>query len=208
MTATLPRQKLLAAARAVRARAHAPYSRFRVGAAVLDERGRIHAGCNVENASYGLTVCAERNAIAAAVAAGARRILAVAVVSSDAVTPCGACRQVIAQLASAATAVLMGRPGRWSPKLPSAPCSRTRSRSPPQVPLTGGPSPSSWPLTLPSPRFAGQTAATVRSLQAIQHQLLDDDDARVAVAAHHGDADVVGVALEQQVDAPVPTCRR
>jgi len=104
------RQKLLAAARAVRARAHAPYSRFRVGAAVLDERGRIHAGCNVENASYGLTVCAERNAIAAAVAAGARRIDAVAVVSAAAVTPCGACRQVIAELATAATAVLIASP--------------------------------------------------------------------------------------------------
>ena len=104
------RRKLLAAARAVRARAHAPYSRFRVGAAVLDERGRIHAGCNVENASYGLTVCAERNAIAAAVAAGARRVRAVAVVSSDAVTPCGACRQVIAELATAGTAVLIASP--------------------------------------------------------------------------------------------------
>jgi cytidine deaminase len=109
-TTTLHRQKLLAAARAVRARAHAPYSRFRVGAAVLDERGRIHAGCNVENASYGLTVCAERNAIAAAVAAGARRIRAIAVVSASAVTPCGACRQVIAELATAATAVLIASP--------------------------------------------------------------------------------------------------
>jgi cytidine deaminase len=104
------RRKLLAAARAVRRRAHAPYSRFRVGAAVLDERGRIHAGCNVENASYGLTVCAERNAIAAAVAAGAKRIGAVAVVADPAVTPCGACRQVIAELGAPTTEILLARP--------------------------------------------------------------------------------------------------
>jgi len=101
------RKQLLAAARAVRARAHAPYSKFRVGAAVLDERGRVHAGCNVENASYGLTVCAERNAVAAAVAAGAKRIRAVVVVSDGAVTPCGACRQVLTELGDPTTEVLL-----------------------------------------------------------------------------------------------------
>jgi cytidine deaminase len=103
------RRKLLAAARAVRRHAHAPYSRFRVGAAVWDERGGVHVGCNVENASYGLTVCAERNALAAAVAAGARRIRAVAVVtdSRPPAPPCGACRQVLAELGADDTLVLL-----------------------------------------------------------------------------------------------------
>ena len=98
-----PRQQaqLVSAARAVRLRAHAPYSRFRVGAAVLDERGRIHVGCNVENASYGLTVCAERNAVAAAIAAGAKRVRAVAVCTATGATPCGACRQVLAERGAA-----------------------------------------------------------------------------------------------------------
>jgi cytidine deaminase len=92
-------RRLIDAARAARQNAHAPYSRFAVGAAVLDDAGRISTGCNVENASYGLTVCAERNAIAAAVAAGAKAIRAVAVVTRlrPPATPCGACRQVLAE---------------------------------------------------------------------------------------------------------------
>jgi cytidine deaminase len=113
---TLPertRSALLAAARAVRSHAHAPYSRFTVGAAVLDDAGRIHAGCNVENASYGLTVCAERNAVAAAVAAGAKSIRAAAIVTRlrrPPATPCGACRQVLAELAGDDVPILLAGP--------------------------------------------------------------------------------------------------
>jgi cytidine deaminase len=97
------------AARDARAAAHAPYSRFQVGAAVVDERGRLHVGCNVENASYGLTTCAERNAVAAAVVAGAKRITAVAVVTdADPLgTPCGACRQVLAEFAEPGAVVIL-----------------------------------------------------------------------------------------------------
>jgi cytidine deaminase len=107
------RRGLLAAARAVRSHAHAPYSRFTVGAAVLDDAGRIHTGCNVENASYGLTICAERNAVAAAVAAGAKSIRAVAIVTRmrrPPATPCGACRQVLAEFAGDDLPVLLAGP--------------------------------------------------------------------------------------------------
>lgn len=90
-------EKLLAAARECRERAFAQYSGFKVGAAVETEDGTIFAGCNVESASYGLTMCAERVAIFTAVAAGWKRIKRISVVAeSDELTaPCGACRQVI-----------------------------------------------------------------------------------------------------------------
>jgi len=110
---------LMAAARAVSLHAHAPYSRFRVGAAVLAEDGRVFVGCNVENASYGLALCAERTALAAAIAAGARRFLAIAVTCPDADphagpqgrSPCGACRQWMLELAPDAIVCLDGVPG-------------------------------------------------------------------------------------------------
>jgi cytidine deaminase len=92
---------LLKAAMEVREQAYAPYSGFKVGAALLGESGRIYKGCNVENVSYGLSSCAERNAIFRAVAEGERRFSAVAVVTgaSSPTPPCGACRQVLVEFA-------------------------------------------------------------------------------------------------------------
>lgn len=96
------RDALIAAAREVRQRAHAPYSRFPVGAAVLDEQGRIHAGCNVENAAYPQGWCAEASALAVMVAAGGKKVRAVAVVgvADQPVTPCGGCRQKLREFAA------------------------------------------------------------------------------------------------------------
>lgn len=84
---------------AARENAHAPYSKFKVGAVVVTEDGRVFSGCNVENLSYGLTICAERVAVGTAVATGAKRIVAVAVVADtqEPISPCGACRQVLAE---------------------------------------------------------------------------------------------------------------
>ena len=120
-------ESLLAAARATARHAHAPYSHFRVGAAIQTEQG-VFTGCNVENASYGLCLCAERVALAAAIAAGARRISAVAVTCLDARsdlglngrTPCGACRQWLHELAPAAEVWIDGetRPFTVSELLP------------------------------------------------------------------------------------------
>src|ERR1700722_8492584 len=91
--------ELVSAARQVRENAYAPYSHFQVGAALRTASGRVFCGCNVENLSFGLTVCAERAAVFAAIAAGETQFEAIAVVadSIQPVTPCGACRQVLAE---------------------------------------------------------------------------------------------------------------
>jgi len=101
---------LIEAAERAQQQAYAPYSRFRVGAAVEGEDGSVFAGCNVENASYGLVMCAERVAIGAAVAAGVRRFRRVVVVSDSEppAAPCGACRQVIFEFAPDADVLAVG----------------------------------------------------------------------------------------------------
>ena len=93
-------EPLIAAARDARARAHAPYSRFTVGAALLMEDGSIVTGCNVENRSYGLSLCAERNAVTAAVGRGLKQPRAVVVVTSSSPpsAPCGMCRETLREL--------------------------------------------------------------------------------------------------------------
>ena len=89
--------RLIAAARKARENAHAPFSNFKVGAALEDDTGRIHTGCNVENATYGLTVCAERVAVFKAISEGARKFRRIAVAADTEILtpPCGACRQIL-----------------------------------------------------------------------------------------------------------------
>ncbi len=102
-------QQLVAAAVAAAAQAHCPYSGFRVGAALLDREGDVFAGANVENSSYGLTICAERSAFCAAITAGAREFEAIAIVASgeEPPSPCGACRQVMSEFCSEDLTVLL-----------------------------------------------------------------------------------------------------
>jgi cytidine deaminase len=108
---TAVEKKLVEAASDARKNAHAPYSGYKVGAAVLDEKGKIYSGCNVENAAYPEGTCAEANAIGAMVATGARRIVAIAAVGGkdeiEACTPCGGCRQRIAEFADDKTRIFL-----------------------------------------------------------------------------------------------------
>jgi cytidine deaminase len=105
--------ELIEAAKRVASRAYAPYSRFRVGAALLTKSGKVFAGCNIENASYGLTICAERNAIFSAIAAGEREFeqMVIYTPTKSLTGPCGACRQVMAEFAPNLKVVLVNRSG-------------------------------------------------------------------------------------------------
>jgi cytidine deaminase len=107
----LTRARLIKSARAAAKRAYAPYSRFPVGAAVLTQSGKIYAGANVENASYGLTVCAERNAIFKAVFAGEKEITAIAIFTAteQPTPPCGACLQVLNEFSTDPLVLLVSR---------------------------------------------------------------------------------------------------
>lgn len=112
---TMDYQTLLAKAEEARANAYCPYSHFAVGAALLAQNGRIYTGCNVENASYGATLCAERVAIAKAVSEGTHAFFALAVVGAEAgaagdyCPPCGICRQVLAEFCPPAMPVVLRR---------------------------------------------------------------------------------------------------
>jgi cytidine deaminase len=106
--------KLMRAAEDARRNAHAPYSRFHVGAALQARSGRVFLGCNVENASYGLTICAERNAVFQAVSAGETEFVAIAVAGppGSGTPPCGACRQVLNEFAPHLPVIYRGAKGR------------------------------------------------------------------------------------------------
>ena len=106
-------KQLEAHAGKVRKRAYAPYSKFRVGAALQSKSGKVFLGCNVENLSYGLTICAERSAVFAAVAAGVHTFQRIVIVadSDEPVTPCGACRQVLAEFSEDLEIVSMNLKG-------------------------------------------------------------------------------------------------
>ena len=105
--------ELVEAAQAARKRAYAPYSKYHVGAAVRGDNGKIYPGANIENASYGLAICAERNAVAAAILDGAKRIVGCAVVTqtSPPAAPCGMCRQTLAEFAIDLPVVLVSESG-------------------------------------------------------------------------------------------------
>jgi cytidine deaminase len=106
--------KLLEAALQARDNAHAPFSKFKVGAAIEDENGRIFTGCNVENATYGLTICAERLAVFKAISEGARKFTRIAVAADTNVLtpPCGACRQILWEFCGDAELTLVNLQGK------------------------------------------------------------------------------------------------
>ena len=107
----MTQDELIASAKAAREQAYAPYSNFKVGAALLGKSGRVYTGCNVENAAYGPSMCAERTAIFKAVSEGEREFEAIAVVTKNGVSPCGTCRQVMIEFAPDMTVFISNMQG-------------------------------------------------------------------------------------------------
>ncbi len=105
--------ELIDLARKVRKKAYAPYSRYKVGAALLGKSGKVYTGCNVENASYSHTVCAERTAVLKAVSEGETEFEAIAVVTRNGGSPCGACRQVLSEFAPELTVYIADKDGEY-----------------------------------------------------------------------------------------------
>ncbi|SRR5260221_11776039 len=105
---------LIKKAQAAKKHSHSPYSKFRVGAALLTDSGKVFTGCNIENSSFSLTICAERTAIFKAISEGSRKFNALAIVSDsdDFIPPCGACRQVILDFAPAIDVILTNAKGK------------------------------------------------------------------------------------------------
>jgi cytidine deaminase len=106
-------QELIARAQAARERAYAPYSNYRVGAALLGRSGRIYTGCNVENAAYPLCTCAERTAVVKAVSEGEREFVALAVVTENGASPCGSCRQTLREFGLEIAVLIADEQGRY-----------------------------------------------------------------------------------------------
>ena len=107
MTNAQQKKELIKLAVAAQQFAHAPYSNYQVGAALLAESGKIFTGCNVENASYGLSICAERTAIVKAISEGETALEAIVVATANGGTPCGACRQFLAEFCGSETMVIV-----------------------------------------------------------------------------------------------------
>jgi cytidine deaminase len=105
--------ELIALAKQARKKAYTPYSHYKVGAALLGKSGKVYTGCNVENASYGHTVCAERTAVLKAVSEGEIEFEAIAVVTKNGGSPCGACRQVLSEFAPKLTVYIADKNGEY-----------------------------------------------------------------------------------------------
>ena len=171
---------LVSRARAAKRFSHSPYSRFRVGAAVLTSSGKVYTGCNIENSSYGLTVCAERTALFKAVSEGETSFEAIAIASDekDATPPCGACRQVIMDLAGDIDVILSTRERQTQDaqgnRTSAVPLRRQKPQECPTITtmtiptLHDSPRTTGWIEVIAGCMFSGKTEELIRRLRRAQ----------------------------------------